>query len=158
MARLTEVGVLLLVVGVICAAAQEEPNPPEQKDMQKFFVRSVSTTTETVLTSITSIVPFLCFFTGAAPAVACQGRRLRRSRQISLNLGSPALSPDLDYGSLDVNPQEMEKEEVTDEKFFFTLYKSVTTTATITTTSINSSTTVSVSAYCTFAGFTGPVC
>ncbi|XP_045623008.1 uncharacterized protein [Procambarus clarkii] len=158
-ARTTEVLValtVLVVAGVCPAAAQDDDGG---RNEEKFFIKNYSTTTETTISAVTSVIPYLCFYTGSTAASPCAGRKLRRSRRIPLNVddfpGSLHAATDLASSGPEGAPDE---ETIASDKFFFTLYRSVTTTVTVTTTSTNTSTTVSVSAYCTFAGFTGPVC
>ncbi|XP_069958749.1 uncharacterized protein [Cherax quadricarinatus] len=156
--RVMEGLLVVLVSCLVTAAAQNQ-----EQASQRFFIKNYSTTTETSLSVITSVVPYICFLTGAMPS-ACTGRSLRRSRKVWLNLENSASVPRLDAAVLSSDvasfgPGEMVDEDPTaKEKFFFTVYRSVTSVVTVTTTSTNISTTVSVSAMCTYAGFTGPVC
>ncbi|XP_045136338.1 uncharacterized protein LOC123519272 [Portunus trituberculatus] len=129
----------------------------------KFFVnRAASTTTWTFLSSFTSIVPYTCYTTGMGDVMACMGRRLRRSRKMAtdweMNLDSTRL-----YGS-NVEEEEEEEEPLESDrvskegKFFFRIWSTISTTATITTFSTNRSVTISVSILCTYPGITYNTC
>merc|ERR1719495_434895 len=151
-------GVLTIACLALGAAAEDrkvftlEEGPAEKQ--AKFFVASYSTTTVTSLSISTTTVPYQCFLTAATPQ-ACTGRKLRRARKLNLDfdVGDQGLSGS--QGEEEVVPL---KKEDSDGKFFFTVWRTSTTTATATTTSTNLSITISASAYCTFTGFTGPVC
>merc|ERR1712168_1078249 len=150
-------GVLTVACLAIGAAAEDrrvytlDDSPVEKA---KFFVASYSTTTVTSLSISTTTVPYQCFLTAATPQ-ACTGRKLRRARKLNLDfdVGDQGLS-----GSQNEEGVVAQKKDNADGKFFFTVWRTSTTTATATTTSTNLSITISASAYCTFTGFTGPVC
>lgn len=90
----------------------------------------------------------------------CTARKLRRLRRREISVGDipdPALSPskdDLDDASSEAKGDVFPASN----KLFFTVWKTSTSTAVVTSTAINSSITISASAYCTYAGFTGPLC
>lgn len=89
----------------------------------------------------------------AANNLGCQGRTLRRVRESRLYHEFD----DIDTLLHDSLVEEKDTTEVgndnnnKDEKFFFTLIRTASTTVTITTFSTNRSVTVSASAMCTFA-------
>ncbi|KAK3882193.1 hypothetical protein Pcinc_013412 [Petrolisthes cinctipes] len=150
--------------GMVCgaAAAAEMTTsgtflPLEDSGKEKFFMKSFSTVTFISVSTSTTVVPFTCFHT-VAPAVACGGRKLRKAKQLYYKFEDLADDTQLDSSS-DMNSQLTdERENSEDGKLFFTLMRSATSTVTTTSTSINTSITVSASAFCTFAGFTGPLC
>ncbi|XP_071538171.1 uncharacterized protein [Panulirus ornatus] len=123
----------------------------------KFFLKNYSTATWTFLSSFTSTIPYTCFNTGAAAPPACMGRRLRRSKKLSLNLDAI----DLDGTPISSSQDESFKDTGEDSdlgKRFFTLWRTSSTTFTITTFSTNRSVTVSASVACTFPGAIINIC
>lgn len=64
----------------------------------------------------------------------------------------------LDSSTIEELTPEKDTADLGDNPKFLTVWKSTTTTYTVTTTSYNRGITVSASAYCTYTGFTGPLC
>ncbi|KAK4319706.1 hypothetical protein Pmani_009363 [Petrolisthes manimaculis] len=156
--------VMLLAWGwVTLAEADTPPNKASTEEKSavaneegKLFLKSYSTTTWTFLSSFTSTIPYSCFTAAAPPPVACMGRRrLRRSRNI--NMDSTADDTSIHSSGSDDETLDAE-EKANEEKFFFRLFRTVSSTATITTFSTNRSVTVSFSAMCTFPGLTLNTC
>ncbi|XP_042210268.1 uncharacterized protein LOC121858099 [Homarus americanus] len=141
---------------VICLLGSVAASLPEDdKGEAKFFVKSYSTVTWTFLSSLTSTVPYTCFTTDAAPE-ACPGRRRRRVKKLSLDTDTDSAYHSLTSSSGDmIKPEDKTSPE---EKFFFTLWKTSSTTVTITTFSTNRSITVSASVMCTYSGLVLNVC
>ncbi|XP_045623431.1 uncharacterized protein [Procambarus clarkii] len=135
------VGVLLFLT----STAAEENNEKDDGGSgdAKFFVKSYSTTTWTFLSSFTSTVPYTCYTTGAGLA-ACSGRRLHRMKNAKLYLSSQDDLKELDSSVLGDFDER--------EKFFFTVWRTASTTATVTTYSTNRSVTISASIACTYPG------
>ncbi|XP_071537802.1 uncharacterized protein [Panulirus ornatus] len=148
----------VLVLSLVCGSAVADTQ--EGKDESaKFFVRSYSTTTWTFLSSLTSTIPYTCYTTGAANPPACMGRRRRRAKKLKLNLDD-AFEMDEISSSSDGQVLAGEEEDgySNKEKFFFTLWRTSSTTFTITTFSTNRSVTVSVSVFCTYPGIALQLC
>ncbi|XP_063841664.1 uncharacterized protein LOC135089682 isoform X2 [Scylla paramamosain] len=121
----------------------------------RLFAR-YSTTTEALISIITSVVPFVCYSTSGT--TGCVGKRRRRSVTPAIFLNTPR--PDALDSSLleDLDSGGEARENNRTDRFFFTVVKTTTSVFTFTSTSTNISITVSARAFCTFAGFTGPVC
>ncbi|KAK3892546.1 hypothetical protein Pcinc_003622 [Petrolisthes cinctipes] len=114
------------------------------------FFQSFSTTTWTFLSSFISTVPYTCYISAAVPAdnMDCVGRQTRRIRRSQLY---PKLEDDEQlYDSLGEEMTQTGDHINENEKFFFTLVRTSSTTVTITTFSTNRSVTVSASAMCQF--------
>ena len=95
----------------------------------------------------------------AAGAGACMGRRLQRSKKIKNLEGS--LEEAVLYtseGTAEEVQREEEEEEEEKKKFYFRLWRTASTTATITSYSTNRSVTVSASVMCTYPGITLNFC
>ncbi|XP_042885846.1 uncharacterized protein LOC122262022 [Penaeus japonicus] len=148
---------LLFAVAIFLSAGSSKALQEEGPPKGKFFLKSYSTTTFTMLSTFTTVVPFQCFFTSAG-VQACQGRKLRRLRKLSLDVDGVVDSSLASSESEVVGFADQESEADKSERIFFTLWRTSTSTATVTTTSTNSSITISASAYCTYSGFTGPLC
>ncbi|KAG7175524.1 hypothetical protein Hamer_G022061, partial [Homarus americanus] len=153
----------LVILSLVCyaAAAQEPAEQTAQETAQgtsedgtpgeaKFFIKSYSTTTWTILSSLTSTIPYTCYDTGGVVPPACMGRRLRRSRGLSKNVEIQDAS-DV-FTSIDSTLLSEEMESDPDQKFLFTVWRTSRSTATITTFSTNRSVTVSVSIACLYPG------
>ncbi|KAK7079559.1 hypothetical protein SK128_000488, partial [Halocaridina rubra] len=138
------------------------PKISEEKAIgkEKFFVASYYTTTFIALSTITSQVPYYCVQTSANQG--CQGRRLlRRKRRLSIDENVQDVNPlsSLDEAGASVAPAKDGVADPKSEKFFFTVWKTSTSTATVISTSTNKQVTISFSAWCTYAGFTTlPLC
>ncbi|KAK8386186.1 hypothetical protein O3P69_010720 [Scylla paramamosain] len=126
----------------------------------KFFVNKArSTTTWTFLSSFTSIVPYTCYTTGMGTPEACMGRRLRRSRKLAADWEVSKDSARLYGSTLEEGEDPLDSDRESKEgKFFFQIWSTVSTTATVTTFSTNRSVTISVSILCTYAGITYNTC
>ncbi|KAG7175526.1 uncharacterized protein LOC121858091 [Homarus americanus] len=138
--------VLLLILSSMAEGVQEEGDGKEAK----FFIKSYSTTTWTFLSSFTSTVPYTCYLSDDAAGDCATGRRLRRSKKLSLNHEATVtdLLSSTDEGSLDVLDGLSNQEE----KLFFTLWKTSSSTVTVTTFSTNRSVTISASLMCVYPG------
>ncbi|KAK4319717.1 hypothetical protein Pmani_009374 [Petrolisthes manimaculis] len=151
-----------LFFGMVCVAAAaglttSSTLPLEGSGKEKFFMKSFSTVTFISVSTSTTVVPFTCFHT-VDPPDPCEGRKLRKAKQLYHKFEDLADDTQLDSSS-DMNLQPTDERDISqDGKLFFTLMRSATSTVTTTSTSINISITVSASAFCTFAGFTGPIC
>ncbi|XP_053652396.1 uncharacterized protein [Cherax quadricarinatus] len=157
------VGFLLLLI--VVTSAQEDA---EDGQKGKFFIKSYSTTTWTFLSSFVSTVPYTCYKTAAVAAntKACSGRRLLRARRSNVNEGTDStellssirndnadLLANIAEDGLAASDSDSER-----EKFFFTVWRTSSSTATITTYSTNRSVTVSASVMCTYPGVTLNLC
>ncbi|XP_047491156.1 uncharacterized protein LOC125040577 [Penaeus chinensis] len=148
---------LLFATAVFFLAESSHALHDEGPAKGKFFLKSYSTTTFTMLSTFTTVVPFQCFFT-SADIQACQGRKLRRLRKLSIDVDE-VVDSSLTSSEGEVKGYvDQEADANPSERLFFTLWRTSTSTATVTTTSTNSSITISASAYCTYSGFTGPLC
>nr|XP_045622984.1 uncharacterized protein LOC123773353 [Procambarus clarkii] len=127
---------------------------PEDGKEGKFFIKSYSTTTWTFLSSFTSTVPYTCYTTAAAVR-ACGGRKVRRLRLRSMDQSNDEveLLSSIKEDTLADTVGESER-----QKFFFTLWRTGSTTVTVTTYSTNRSVTVSISAMCTYPGIVLNLC
>ncbi|XP_063841103.1 uncharacterized protein LOC135089454 [Scylla paramamosain] len=140
----------LLLVSLLALTAGTQ-NEEDDEGEAKLIVKNYTTTTWTFLSSLTSTVPYTCYTSAAAGAEACEGRRLRRSKEMKvlddslLEGGDVAL-----YSSVGAEDEELEEEER--KKLFFRLWKTASTTVTVTTFSTNRSVTVSASIMCTYPG------
>ncbi|XP_027214369.2 uncharacterized protein [Penaeus vannamei] len=148
---------LLFVSAVVLLAESSRALQDEGPAKGKFFLKSYSTTTFTMLSTFTTVVPFQCFFTSDG-VEDCQGRKLRRLRKLSIDVDEVVDSSLTSSKGEIKGDVEQEADANPSERVFFTLWRTSTSTATVTTTSTNSSITISASAYCTFSGFTGPLC
>nr|XP_027214371.1 uncharacterized protein LOC113807330 [Penaeus vannamei] len=141
-----------LVVSCSCKRRGVDDDSPLR---EKFLMATHLTSTVTSLSTMTSVIPYFCFTT---KATACQGRRLRHTLPKSIALSSGDDVPFLE----DSKNTKKEADELTgslhSEKYFFTIRTTVTSTTIIVTTSTNRDFTVSASTFCTYTGFTGPVC
>ncbi|XP_042210270.1 uncharacterized protein LOC121858100 [Homarus americanus] len=144
--------VLLLILSSMAEGVQEEGDGKEAK----FFIKNYSTITWTFLSSFTSTVPYTCYLSLAAAEGCATGRRLRRSRSLSLNHEATVtdLLSSTDEGSLDVLDGLSNQEE----KLFFTLWKTSSSTVTVTTFSTNRSVTISASLMCIYPGIVANPC
>ncbi|KAK8725193.1 hypothetical protein OTU49_010746 [Cherax quadricarinatus] len=122
-------------------------NSTDEQDA-KFFIKSYSTTTWTFLSSFTSTVPYTCYTT-AAGVVACRGRRMRNSKRLFVERDADTFELLSSISGDDVKEDDRLSES---EKFFFTLWRTSSSTVTVTTYSTNRSVTVSVSVMCTYPG------
>ncbi|KAK3892543.1 hypothetical protein Pcinc_003619 [Petrolisthes cinctipes] len=157
--------VMVMLLAWVALAEAEADTPPQKASTEeksavdneegKLFLKSYSTTTWTFLSSFTSTIPYTCFAT-LNGQMACMGRRrLRRSRNINID----STADDSSVHSSGSEDETLDAEEkANEEKFFFRLFRTVSSTATITTFSTNRSLTVSASAMCTFPGFTFTPC
>ncbi|XP_050725533.1 uncharacterized protein LOC127003204 [Eriocheir sinensis] len=128
----------------------------ERKGTMKFLARHTTTTLLSV-SVFSTIVPYQCFLTAASPTL-CRRRKKRRDLLPVVSLSSIGLTDALG-SSLDEESVDAVEEEVSPKpKFFFTVVRTSQSVVTITSTSTNISITVSASAYCTYPGFTGPIC
>ncbi|KAK8386586.1 hypothetical protein O3P69_010902 [Scylla paramamosain] len=127
----------LLLVSLLALTAGTQ-NEEDDEGEAKLIVKNYTTTTWTFLSSLTSTVPYTCYTSAAAGAEACEGRRLRRSKEMKvlddslLEGGDVAL-----YSSVGAEDEELEEEER--KKLFFRLWKTASTTVTVTTFSTNRS-------------------
>ncbi|XP_064089989.1 uncharacterized protein LOC135203995 [Macrobrachium nipponense] len=153
---------VILALAVTCAVADRNADTEEDETnvglREKIIIASYGTTTYTEISTKTTVMPYTCYTTKAQ---ACQGRRFRRRQRATpiLEEDTAALeATDLDT-SKELPGEEAPSAEMSQkERLVFTVWQTTTTTATITTTSVNRSITISASAYCTYTGFTGPVC
>ncbi|XP_068219178.1 uncharacterized protein [Palaemon carinicauda] len=131
-----------------------------QLKKEKLFYKSYLTTTFTALSILTSMQPYYCI--QASKAEGCDGRKLRRRRNFNIDhhiASTHETQLDNSQGLPEVEEPKYENLETDQERFFFTLWKTTTTTTTVTTLSTNTSITLSVSARCTYSGFTTiPTC
>ncbi|XP_047498474.1 uncharacterized protein LOC125045310 [Penaeus chinensis] len=144
----------IIVLSVVCCASVStgfEKLKDEPELNAKFFVKSYSTRTWTFVSSFTSTVFYTCYTSEEADFVACQGRKLRRSRKLDIPLG------EVD-DELSSSLAEAEEKQDTAEKLFFTVWSTSSTTVTVTTFSTNRSVTVSVRILCTYPGVMFNVC
>ncbi|XP_045133178.1 uncharacterized protein LOC123517298 [Portunus trituberculatus] len=142
--------VLGAFLGLLCLGQARE-------DTDGRFVAARSTKTAIFLTTSTTTSPFTCVF--ATNGVVCQRRRRRYSAidNVKMMGKGSVLEGSLleveDRTKRDVpEPAEPEREA----RIAFTLWTTTTSTYTITSTSINSSTTFSLSFYCTVNGANDP--
>merc|ERR1719309_751178 len=127
----TVVGVVLLAfLGSAAASALDGLVEEQLKENDgRLFVKSAATTTWTFLSSFTSTVPYTCFTTQGTPQ-ACTGRRLKRARKMKFDQQDEV---DLDAllggeGSSDGNLDPTEEKEGQNEKLFFTVVRTSSTT------------------------------
>ncbi|XP_042885851.1 uncharacterized protein LOC122262029 [Penaeus japonicus] len=146
---------------LVTCSCKRRVSDNESPLLEKFLLATHLTTTVTTLSTMTSVIPYFCFTT---QATACQGRRLRHSLPKGIDISGGDNTPFLEDSK---NTQQEETDELLGslggreehkEKIFFTIRTTSTTTATIVTTSTNRDITVSASTFCTYTGFTGPVC
>ncbi|XP_069178263.1 uncharacterized protein [Procambarus clarkii] len=147
------------MVAVVSASSEPEEDGKEGK----FFIKSYSTTTWTYLSSFTSTVPYTCYTTADAVMPCSQrpliGRKVRRSRLRSMDQSNDevellsSIKEDTLADTLADTVGESER-----QKFFFTMWRTGSTTVTVTTYSTNRSVTVSISAMCTYPGITLNLC
>ncbi|KAK7066869.1 hypothetical protein SK128_011248 [Halocaridina rubra] len=160
-----------LILAVFCLASLASSNEAQEigEEVQKnakFFLISYSTVTWTFLSSFTSIIPYTCYTTAAVP-VACQGRKRRRARKLTGDVSLRESQADLDSSVADIiPPQEVGgsdgsvegKDPSQQERFFFTLWSTASTTVTVTAFSTNRAITISVSGLCTINGVALNIC
>ncbi|XP_068218470.1 uncharacterized protein [Palaemon carinicauda] len=166
--KLLLLGLLVAFASFITAEGEEETQdildikkgfPPELQK-EKLFFKSYVTATFTSLSILTSAQPYFCI--QASNAEGCDGRKLRRRRK--LNIDHSIASDDETHldnskGLPEVEEPKSDEGASGQEKFYFTIWTTSTTTVTVTTYSTNTSVTLSVSARCTYSGFTTiPTC
>ncbi|KAK3892542.1 hypothetical protein Pcinc_003618 [Petrolisthes cinctipes] len=154
---------MLVMVAAAAATQEADAHSPPQRPTDwkisnddtdvgqgKFFFKSYSTRTRTVISSLVSTVPYTCFSNVQAVTATCGGgRKLRRSK---LFIQDSPLDTKLYSSTGEEEP--MPEEEKASEKFFFTIFRTLSSTATVTVFSTNRSVTVSVSLMCTETGAT----
>ncbi|XP_018009846.1 uncharacterized protein LOC108667343 [Hyalella azteca] len=144
--------------GISVKKYEQDVNKPKTNDDDSqakfFFFASSSTTTKFKLSFITSTTPYTCVSTAAA--ATCIGRRRRAMALHGMKFDVGTNSKDV-HSSLD----EADIEEVDDQsrqespRKFLTVWTTSFSTKTVTSYVTDRGVTVSVSAYCTFAGGSG---
>nr|XP_053652134.1 uncharacterized protein LOC128702125 [Cherax quadricarinatus] len=155
------VGVLLMAVASLAATTTLELQQEDNNDTggeAKFFVKNYYTTTWTFLSSFTSTVPYTCYTTGMEAPMACMGRRLRRQKRTHMQVSQEEAASLGSSIQSELEGDLIEGLESAQEKFFFTVWRTSSTTATVTTYSTNRSVTISISIACTYPGILYNVC
>ncbi|XP_047497269.1 uncharacterized protein LOC125044587 [Penaeus chinensis] len=136
---------------------QEGPSNLEKTELREklIFYRTSTTVTFNVISTFTTVIPLTCYKSNTN---ACQGRKLRRMKSTSGDFDKLLNKATLDSSVTEELTPEKETVDLGDNPKFLTVWKSTTTTYTVTTTSYNRGLTVSASAYCTYTGFSGPIC
>ncbi|XP_068219177.1 uncharacterized protein [Palaemon carinicauda] len=162
--KLLLLGLLVAFASFITAEGEEETQDildiKKELKKEKLFIASYITTTFTALSFLTSAQPYFCI--QASNAEGCTGRKLRRRRKLNIDhsiASDDETHLDNSQGLPDVEEPKSDEGASGQEKFFFTVWKTSTTTVTVTTYSTNKSITLSVSARCTHSDFTKlPTC
>ncbi|KAB7496931.1 hypothetical protein Anas_10299, partial [Armadillidium nasatum] len=145
----------LLVIATCAATLNNDSKSSKGFGKGKIFFKSYSTKTKTLLSFLTSTVPFTCYSV-STPAMAC----VRRKRSLSLPTDLE-FNEDYENDSLDSSVQSElsdSKSRNTAKKFFVTLWSTSSSTLTITTFITNQRVTLSASVACTVPGVILPRC
>nr|XP_027237057.1 uncharacterized protein LOC113828321 [Penaeus vannamei] len=122
------------------------------------LIANYQTTTFIEMSTITTVGHYTCAVSTAS--TACSGRK-RRNVILDINSNSGDFNPNVSEtlaGSLSATELEEAKEDGGKDKFFFTLWKTTTSTFTVTSTSFNRDITVSVSLLCDHASALYTLC
>ncbi|ROT75199.1 hypothetical protein C7M84_006283, partial [Penaeus vannamei] len=111
---------LLFVSAVVLLAESSRALQDEGPAKGKFFLKSYSTTTFTMLSTFTTVVPFQCFFTSDG-VEDCQGRKLRRLRKLSIDVDEVVDSSLTSSKGEIKGDVEQEADANPSERVFFTL-------------------------------------
>nr|XP_027230411.1 uncharacterized protein LOC113822086 [Penaeus vannamei] len=149
--------VLILVLGVLAVTGVSAREDEDLRVLAKFTVR-----TAIVMSTLTSTVPYTCY--RDLNTQICRGRRLRRFVKMDDIDAEKFDSSSLDGSQVDSvgELEELEREvraaddeddlNARDGRLAITVWSTTSSTKTITSTSVNSSTTFSLSYYCTASG------
>ncbi|XP_042864460.1 uncharacterized protein LOC122248487 isoform X2 [Penaeus japonicus] len=153
-------GVLVCMLLACNSHAQEDqvkegPSYIKNEGIREKFLATSSTTTQNVITTLTTVVPFTCYVSSTN---ACQGRKLRRMKSISGDFEKLPAKTALDSSTTEELTPEKDGDNLGDVPRFLTVWKTTTSTLTVTSTSFNRDVTVSASAFCTYTGFTAALC